>query len=185
MNKNTLLSIVIPTYNRAEFLDYSLEVHIPLLKKFGIANIWMTIIIPKINMLVSQKDYKTLDPIFNKHLILSVVTYILGIITLFIIITFFKDYVPFDERLVSPFSLMIISTGWLLQIIVSGYAVYMRAHKEEPLVVPSFLSGIYISLVTLLIAIYLPFEYFFLGFLSSFVWGMPWVMVIFKRYKNH
>ncbi len=152
---------------------------------FGIANIWMTIIIPKMNMLVSQKNYETLDPIFNKHLILSIITYILGIITLLIIITFFKDYVPFDERLVSPFSLMIISTGWLLQIVINSLAVYMRAHKEEPLVVPSFLSGIYISLVTLLIAIYLPFEYFFLGFLSSFVWGMPWVIVIFKRYKNH
>ncbi|MFZ2889265.1 hypothetical protein, partial [Sulfuricurvum sp.] len=152
---------------------------------FGIANIWMTIIIPKMNMFVSQKDYETLDPIFKKHLILSVVTYIFGLITLFTIITVFKEYVPFDERLVSSFSLMIISTGWLLQIIVSGYAVYMRAHKEEPLVIPSFVSGIYISLTTLLIAIFLPFDYFFLGFLSSFVWGIPWVMVIFKRYKNH
>lgn len=151
---------------------------------FGIANIWMTIIIPKINMLVNQKDYETLDPTFKKHLILSVVTYILGIITLFIIITFFKDNVPFDERLVSPFSLMIISTGWLFQIIINGLAIYMRAHKEEPLVMPSFVSGIYISLVTLLIAIYLPFEYFFLGFLSSFIWEMPWVMLIFQKYKG-
>lgn len=151
---------------------------------FGIANIWMTIIIPKMNMLVSQKNYETFDSIFRKHLILSISTYIFGIITLFIIITFFKDYVPFDERLVSPFSLMIISTGWLFQIIISGFAIYMRAHKEEPLVIPSFVSGIYIGLVTLIIAIYLPFEYFFLGFLSSFVWGMPWIMVIFKKYKG-
>ena len=149
-----------------------------------INNIWMTIIIPKINILVSQKDYVTLDHIFKKHLILSVITYIFGIITLFMIITLFKEYVPFDERLVSPFSLMIISSGWLLQIIINSLAIYMRAHKEEPLVIPSFLSGIYISLVTLLIAIYLPFEYFFLGFLSSFIWGMPWVLVIFKKYKG-
>ena len=151
---------------------------------FGIANIWMTIIIPKMNMLVSQADYATLDPVFKKHLILSIVTYILGTITLFVIITVFKEYVPFDERLVSPFSLSIIALGWLLQIIISGYAVYMRAHKEEPLMIPSFVTGEYIAISTLLIAMYLPFEYFFLGFLSSYVWGMPWVMVIFKRYKK-
>lgn len=151
---------------------------------FGIANIWMTIIIPKMNMLVSNKDYETLDPIFNKHLILSVITYILGIITLFIIITLFKDYVPFGERLVSPFSLMIISTGWMLQIIVSGYAVYMRAHKEEPLMIPSFVTGIYVAFTTWLIAMYLPFEYFFLGFLSSFIWGMPWAIIVFKKYQG-
>lgn len=151
---------------------------------FGIANIWMTIIIPKINMLVSQKKYEILDPIFKKHLILSIVTYILGIIVLFITITVFKEYVPFGERLVSPFSLMIISIGWLLQIIVNSLALYMRAHKEEPLVIPSLVSGIYVSLITLVIAIYLPFEYFFLGFLSSFIWGIPWVILIFRKYQG-
>ena len=36
MEINKDLSIVIPTYNRANFLDYSLEVHIPMLKEYGI-----------------------------------------------------------------------------------------------------------------------------------------------------
>ncbi len=36
MITNLYLSIVIPTYNRADFLDYSLEVHIPLLEKHNI-----------------------------------------------------------------------------------------------------------------------------------------------------
>lgn len=151
---------------------------------FGISNIWMTSIIPKINMLVSKRDYETLDQIFKKHLLLSIVTYILGVITLFIIVLFLKDYVPFAERLVSPFSLMIISIVWLLQIIVQGLAYYMRAHKEEPLVIPSFASAIYVSLTTLFVAIYLPFEYFFLGFLSSYIWGIPWILIIFKKYKR-
>lgn len=36
LEPNKQLSIVIPTYNRADFLDYSLEVHIPLLEKHNI-----------------------------------------------------------------------------------------------------------------------------------------------------
>lgn len=36
MEANSLLSIVMPTYNRAEFLDYSLKVHIPKLKEYNI-----------------------------------------------------------------------------------------------------------------------------------------------------
>ena len=36
MESNKQLSIVIPTYNRAAFLDYSLEVHIPLCKEHNI-----------------------------------------------------------------------------------------------------------------------------------------------------
>ena len=35
--KNKLLSIVIPTYERAKFLDYCLETHIPLLSEYNIA----------------------------------------------------------------------------------------------------------------------------------------------------
>ena len=34
---NKKLSIVIPTYNRASFLDYSLETHIPLAKEYNIS----------------------------------------------------------------------------------------------------------------------------------------------------
>jgi len=151
---------------------------------FGIANIWMTIITPKINMYVAHKDYETLNIIFKKHLISALITYILGIITLFILVIYLKDILPFANRLVSPFSLSIIAIGWLLQIVINSLAIYIRAHKEEPLMIPSFLTGVYISITTLLIAIYLPFEYFFLGFLSSYVWVMPWVMVIFRRYKK-
>jgi len=36
MIPNPLLSITIPTYNRADFLDYSLEVHIPLVREYNI-----------------------------------------------------------------------------------------------------------------------------------------------------
>lgn len=151
---------------------------------FGIANIWMTIIVPKINMYVAHKDYEALNKIFKTHLALAVFTYLLGVTALFIIVIFFRDTLPFSDRLVSPFSIAIIVLSWLLQIIISGYAVYMRAHKEEPLMIPSFVSGVYITIATLLIAKYLPFEYFFLGFLSSYLWGIPWVMVIFKRYKK-
>lgn len=36
MIPNTLLSITIPTYNRADFLDYSLKIHIPMAKEYNI-----------------------------------------------------------------------------------------------------------------------------------------------------
>jgi glycosyltransferase involved in cell wall biosynthesis len=36
MQVNTLLSIVIPTYNRAQFLDYCLDIHIPFAKAHNI-----------------------------------------------------------------------------------------------------------------------------------------------------
>ncbi|MFA6195044.1 MAG: glycosyltransferase [Sulfurimonas sp.] len=37
MQVNNQISIVIPTYNRADFLDYSLQIHMPLAKKHNVA----------------------------------------------------------------------------------------------------------------------------------------------------
>ena len=34
--QNNLVSILIPTYNRADFLDYSLGIHIPMIEKYNI-----------------------------------------------------------------------------------------------------------------------------------------------------
>lgn len=151
---------------------------------FGIANIWITIIIPKINMLVAKQDYVTLNPIFKRHLWLSVLTYLLGVLVLFLGVTVFKSYIPFVDRLVSVSSLALIALAWLVQVVISALAMYMRAHKEEPLVTVSFVSGIYIGITTLLIALYLPVDYYFVGFLSAYVWGLPWILCIFKRYKD-
>jgi O-antigen/teichoic acid export membrane protein len=149
---------------------------------FSIANIWMTTIIPKINILVAHKNYKELNPLFRRHLIFSVLSYIIGITILFLMITLFKNLVPFANRVISPFALTMIATGWLLQIIINGFAIYMRAHKKEPLVLISFIISVYITIATLTISMHLPFEYFFLGFLSSYLLAMPWIVTIFKKH---
>jgi len=151
---------------------------------FGIANIWMTIIMPKMNILIAHKDYKKLDHIFRRHLFLAVLSYIFAIAILFGIINFLNDIFPLFDRVVSNFSLLIITISWLVQIIINGYAMYMRAHKEEPLFVLSFISGLYVVCATLLVVHFFSFEYFFIGFLSSYIFILPWVMKIFHRYKG-
>jgi hypothetical protein len=150
---------------------------------FGISNIWMTVIMPKMNMLIAKGDYASLNPIFYRHLKLAVATFILGMVTVFSIYFILNGRYAIVNRFLSPMSLLVIALCWLMQVIISGLAAYMRAHKEEPLVMPSFASGVYISLTTWLIAMYWPFEYFFAGFLSSFLWGLPWTLMIFQKYK--
>lgn len=151
---------------------------------FAISNIWITIIIPKINILVAKQDYVTLNLIFKRHLWLSVLTYLMGISVLFLAVTVFKAYIPFVDRLISVETLALISFAWLIQVVINALAIYMRAHKEEPLVFASAVNAVYISGLTWLIALYLPFDYFFLGFFSSFLWVIPVVLIVFKRYSN-
>lgn len=151
---------------------------------FSIANIWVSISTPKMNMYVAQQDYLTLDSTFKHALLLATVTYILGLITLFSGIELLKDYLPIAQRLLSPASLALVGLGWLLQLWINSMAVYMRAHKLEPLVPVSVAQGLYVAVSTLAIATFLPFDYLFLGFFSSLCLVTPWVFWIFRKFKR-
>ncbi|NWC87998.1 hypothetical protein HX793_14970 [Pseudomonas reactans] len=151
---------------------------------FSIANIWVSISTPKMNMYVAQQDYPALNSTFKRALLLATLTYMLGLATLFAGVELLKDYLPIANRLLSPASLALVGFGWLIQLWINSMAVYMRAHKREPLVVASVVQGLYVAATTLTIAINLPFEYLFLGFFTALCLVMPWVFWIFKNFKR-
>lgn len=148
----------------------------------GISNVWLTVVTPKINMLVARKEYDVLQSVFRYALVRSTLTYLVGVI---VFVSFYfivgKDFFLFKRMI--PFTEMVfLATGWFFQVLVNGMAVYIRAHKEEPLLIPSFSMAIYIVIVTIFAATYLPLNYFFIGFFTSYIWGLPWINKIFNLY---
>jgi hypothetical protein len=151
---------------------------------FSVSNSWIYAIIPKLNICVSHKRWKDLDALFFRHLLLASATFLIGALTVFLFISFFRGKLQILDRLSDNTSLTFLGVAWFLQIIVNSLAVYLRAHKKEPLVIPSLVSAVYIVIATILCARYLPAKYFFLGYLSSYFWGLPWVTYIFIRKKK-
>jgi len=152
-----------------------------------ISNIWLSVVTPKINIHVSKEEWRHLDRLFFKNLAFSATTFIIGAACVFSLFAFAHSRFELVERFVSPLSMLFLACGWGLQVIVNGLAIYLRAHKEEPLVIPSVASAIYIVIVTYLSAMFLAPDYFFLGFFSSYLWGLPWIVWIFnkKRKEGH
>lgn len=153
---------------------------------FSLSNIWMYINTPKLNMYVSKKEWSLLDAMFYRSLLRSVGSFLLGGVAVFAIMLFFKEELPLINRFVSSTSMLFLAICWLLQLIVNSLATYLRAHKEEPLVIPSFVSAVYIAITTFLCASFLSADYLFLGYFSSYFWGLPWVVYIFCiRRRKH
>lgn len=153
---------------------------------FGISNIWMVSVTPKINIYISEKKWEELDRMFIKNLILSLLTFLSGMIFALALLYFLTGRIHLFDRFLGLKSMSILSTGWLIQLAINSIAIYLRSHKEEPLVLLSFIAAIYIFLTTLLCAKYLPSDYYFLGFLTSFFWQVPWVLRIYlKKKKSH
>ena len=151
---------------------------------FSIANTWIVAIIPKINMLVSERKCKELDALFNKNLCRSMATMFLGGLAYFAIYFLLEGRFTFFQRILDPFSMMLLYISWIAQVWINSIAVYLRAHKKEPLMAISVFSGVYVAVTTLLCAKFLPPEYLFLGFLTQFAYGIPVVYHIYQRYRQ-
>lgn len=149
---------------------------------FGLSNVWVTIITPRINIYVCRQDYPSLNNRFIKHVLLAMVTYICGVAMLLTPLIWFAELTPFTGRVVRWESLLIVNMGWFLQLIINAMAVYVRAHKKEPFVLASFINAIYVFSSTIALAIHFPVDYLFIGFFSGYLIIIPWFVFIFTRY---
>ncbi len=152
-----------------------------------LSNIWLSVVTPKMNMHISKKEWGSLDRLFFRNLGLSAGTFFFGAVCAFSLLGAARGHFAFADRFLDLVPMLFLAAGWGLQVVVNGLAIYLRAHKEEPLVVPSVVSAVYIIAATWLSAVFLSPDYFFLGFFSSYLWGLPWVVQIFnkKRREGH
>lgn len=153
---------------------------------FSVANTWICAVTPNLNIYIAKKEWRLLDKVFFKNFVLSAMTFIMGILTVFLVIYLFKGKLSIIDRFVSFTSMMLLAVSWFSQLIVTTLSIYLRAHKEEPLALFSFISAAYISITTFLCIIYLPIEYLFLGYFSSYFFAIPWILYVFyKKRKTH
>lgn len=150
----------------------------------AVANVWIMIVTPKINMLIASDANIESRSIFRKALFLSTITFVGEVIVFFFFYFTLKDKVLLFGRLVSISSFLILVGGWFCQVFINSFAIYIRAHKEEPLVTSSVLAAIYILASTWASVKYLSFDYIFLGFFTAYLWWLPWVYFIYRRYTK-
>jgi O-antigen/teichoic acid export membrane protein len=154
---------------------------------FSLSNIWMYTITPKMNMLISQKLWDELNNLFYKRLLLSLGSYLFIIVGLISFLLLFGNYwiIP---KIVSRFlpvtSMVILFFGYFLQLPMGAWALYLRGHKQEPYAIISLITAVWTIITTLLIGKLLPYNWFFLGFLSGCVFIIPFNYQIFKKYKG-
>jgi hypothetical protein len=136
------------------------------------------------NMLISQKSWAGLDSLFRKRLLLSLGTYLLITIGLFFFVALFGEFsiiLKITVRFLPASSLVILMVCYFLQLIINSWALYLRGHKQEPYMVPSVVSAVWIAITTYIAGRFMSPVWFFLGFLTSYVWGAPVSYLIYKK----
>lgn len=147
----------------------------------SVANIFMTARLPILNGLVEQRDWVKAKNLFKSMSCKTIGAHLIFAIGFFALYYLFYDKVALLRRLVVPTSMAILLACWFLQDIVNAIALYIRAHKIEPFWWMSVVSGVYIACSTFYVVTHFSAEYLFVGFLSSFVYGIPyfvWILYI-------
>ena len=150
---------------------------------YNISVSWITAVTPKLNMLISEKKWTQLDYLFNNSFIKSVGTMLLGGFCFFVFEYFIGLKFSFFNRIMTPRGMLILFLAWLLQVIINAQAIYLRAHKKEPLVLISCVNAIIVLCGTALCGMYLESEYLFLGFLAGSIFQSIATFRIFKNYQ--
>ncbi len=151
---------------------------------YSLANVWVYVVTPSLNAMAERKSWSEMDKTFRENVPLAAGTFVFGV-TLFS----FLVQIPFidkmiDGRILPLGQLIILSIAYFFQVIINGMAVYLRAHKREPLLYVGIVSAI-ISICATVIILYLGgVDYIFEGYLCSFIFTMPTVLYIFRSRKK-
>ncbi len=141
---------------------------------------WVNAKLPVMTGQIARGEHRALNALFFAALARSLTAVVLGGVA--VVIASYLLPVGLRGRLAEPTVMMLLAAAMMLVCLISGLASYMRAHKEEPLLVSS---------VTIA-ALILPAVFFgsqagtmtmmalYVGILAAV--ALPWTLVLFGGY---
>lgn len=151
---------------------------------YTVANVWSLISIPKYNMAVEKREWEKMDNLLKRNIAYSAVVYVIGLSALS-----FTRYIPPMARIIwtkmMPLeSMLLLGIAYLFAMMVYAMATYLRAHKQEPFMIVSILSGIISAILTYAMTIYIGLEYIFVGLFISEIVVLPIGIYIFLEFRQ-
>ncbi|HEY0760288.1 MAG TPA: hypothetical protein VGD59_13635 [Acidisarcina sp.] len=119
---------------------------------FAIAIAWMNTKAAPMGRMIARREFALLDRTFFPALGQSTLAALLGCTAAWFAIYYLRVFrVPFALRLLPPLPLALLFVGTVLQIIINGYALYLRAHKQEKFLMNSILGAVWTTLSTVVL----------------------------------
>jgi hypothetical protein len=144
---------------------------------------WVSAKVPEIGQLLAHGKRAEASQLYKKMAKISI-AFVIVISPILVLGVYMLTYVEFSlvTRLPSILALSFLAVAALGNVFISTAALFMRAHKEDPLLV----SGVVSAIVTA-VAVQLSVPYgsdWVVGSYAAIVWvmGVPWTIVLLRRY---
>lgn len=149
--------------------------------------VWLSTKFPSYGAIIKQKNYASLDRIALANTIYSLIFTLVFSVCGLVIIYFIKIYYPrIGGRLLSLSAISALLFSNFVIILITSMAGYLRAHKEEPLLISSIIQALVTVVVAIIAAKYYNADILAYSFaLVNLFIGLPMVTYIFIVKRNH
>lgn len=147
---------------------------------------WLYTRTPQFGGLIAKSDFATLDRLFNRSLALAMVTAICGGAAVVVAVLGLPACFPiYADRLLPLWPTVILVVYRILNVYLSGLALYLRAHKREPLMGISVVNAILVATMTYFVARPFGASGIATGLLVvTLGWALPSFSYVFSRCRR-
>jgi hypothetical protein len=121
-----------------------------------LAMAWVNTKAPMFGLLIARSEFAALDRLFFRSLRQATIVAVLlawGVWVSFSLMRYL--HIPLGARVLTPLALGLLFIAAVVNVVVFALAVYLRAHKKEPFLWISVLTGVLTGLSTYLFGRYL------------------------------
>jgi len=152
----------------------------------GISMSWINTKVPLLSMLISKKEYNTLDSNFRKISVQSVgINFIITIAFFIVVEILVSTHYSIASRFLTVIPLACMCLASMVNQIIFAIATYLRCHKKEPMLLQSITMGILVSLSTIVLGK----AYGLIGITGGYniltcLLSLPWTIYTFLTKKS-
>ena len=155
----------------------------------SVALAWMSTKASPFGAMVARGQFKELDQLFFRTLWQSTALLFAGATVFFLALLIGGPHFPkLAMRVLPPWVVALLLLGTIMSHIVMSEALYLRAHKREPFLLPTVISAILIGSLTFFLGKYYGANAVVVGFIAQgMIFGLPSGTYIFvtKRREWH
>jgi len=146
---------------------------------------WISAKIPQFGSYIARDQRNELDTLFALVSSRAIAATTLGVSILIPVIEYAREIIPIvDQRIPSLSIIVLLGVACIVNVINFSMAAYVRAHKEEPMVLVSVATAILIGTIV-----------FFTASLGSIIpilayasvlslISLPWIFIIYTKYRK-
>jgi hypothetical protein len=143
---------------------------------------WVSTKAPAFGGFIAHRDSAALDSLFWRSMRQMLAIGLLGSLVVWGGIAGLNAiHSPYADRFLAPLPVAVFLMATLVNIGVSGLSVYLRAHKQEPYLVPSVLTGVIVAVSCLVVGPRFGVLGIALAYLATLVVLLIPELVIFRR----